>query len=261
MKFVFFLILGIICVVVTRVIILSEGIEKISELKPGKQLLVIILAMLSVSLVGGIIVGDLASFALFEDVEEYLAVDYFGWGMLTIIGAIITYVFGHLILGLYHFDKIAFQIYFVILFIISILLCTSEMVKYDNNILTNTETVIVSETERELIQFEGIYVQKVLEEKDTDSKNVDVENTKKDLTGDDKVSYWYINKKGEGQYNSVSVKSCKIKLIGDDESPYVKTVKKCKQITTINNNNGKESTEKEEEWKEYYFYVPESIFK
>ena len=90
MKFVFFLILGIICVVVTRVIILSEGTEKISELKPGKQLLVIILAMLSVSLVGGIIVGDFASVALFEDTEKYLADDYILWGILTICGAIIT---------------------------------------------------------------------------------------------------------------------------------------------------------------------------
>lgn len=258
MKFWIFLALGVVCVIATRVIIHSNAIEKISDLQPVKQLLAIIFALFAVNLVGGIIVGDFCHMACISISEKELI---FVGVILTIAGAGITYILGYWILGLYYFDKKAFQVYFVIVFIASILLWTSEITKYRDNIVTNTETVVVAESERELIQFEGIIVQKELNQNDTDSKKVDVENTKKDLTGDDKVSYWYINKKGEGQYNSVSAKSCKIKLIGDDESPYVKTVKKCKQITTTNNNNGKESTEKEEEWKEYYFYVPESIFK
>ena len=261
MKFALFLFLGFICVGVTRWIMLSEGIEKISELKLGKQLLVIILAMLAVSFVGGIVVGDFASVALFEDTEKYLADDYILWGILTIIGAIITYVLGYLILGLYYFDKIALQIYFVIFFVISIFLWTSEMVKYDNNIITKTETVIVSETERELIQFEGIYIQKVLEQGETNSENNDFQKSEKDLTEDDEISFWYINKSGKGKYLSVSAKNSSIEFIEEDEIPYVKSIKKCKQTTTTNNNNGKETVEKEKEWKEYFFYVPESIFK
>lgn len=261
MKFVFFLFLGFVCVVVTRVIIHSNGIQKISELKPVKQLFVIIFALLAVNLVGGIIVGDFASTVLFEDTEDFVAIDYVIWGFLTIIGACITYALGYGILGLYYFDKAAFQIYFIILFIISIFLWGAEMVKYDNNIVTNTETIVMSEAKRELIQFEGIYIQKVSNSNDTNSKTKDSQNTEKDLTGDDKVSYWYINKSGKGQYNSVSAKSSKIEFIKDDEIPYIKVVKKCKQSITTNNNNGKETTEKEKEWDEYHFYVPESIFK
>lgn len=258
MKFWIFLVLGAVCVIITRIIIHSNSIKKISDLKPGKQLLAIIFALVAVNLVGGIIVGDFCNMACISISEKELVLVGV---ILTIVGAGITYILGYWILGLYYFDKKAFQVYFVIVFIASILLWTSEITKYRDNIITNTETVVVSETKRELIQFEGIYIQKASNQNDTDSKNKDSKNAEKDLTGDDKVSYWYINKKGEGQYNSVSAKSCKIKLISDNEIPYVKSVKKCKQTTTTNNNNGKESTEKEKEWKEYYFYVPESIFK
>ena len=246
MKFWIFLILGIGCVIATRIIIHYHQIGKISDLKPGKQLIAITFAILAINLVGGIIVGDFCHMVCISDSEgvwRFLGI------ILTIAGAGITYTLGHLILGLDYFDKKVFQVYFVLVFIVSILLWTSEITKYRDNIVTNTETVVVAESERELIQFEGIFVQKESNQNDTDSKKTDVENTKKDLTGDDKVSYWYINKKGEGQYNSVSAKSCKIKLISNNESPYVKTIKKCKQTTTTNNNNGKESTEKEKEFK------------
>lgn len=272
MEFWIFLILGICCVVATRVIIYCSGVEEISKLKSGKQLLLIVLAILAINFVGGVVVGSFCGFCLGENGQivkssdelvevELIILSIVLKVILGLIATVLTYVTGYYILGLYHFDKKHFQIYFIIVFLASILLWTSEAVKYDSNIITNTETVVVAESERELIQFEGIFVQKELNQNDTDSKNTDIENAKKDLTGDDKVSYWYINKKGEGQYNSVSAKSCKIKLISNNESPYVKTVKKCKQTTTTNNNNGKESTEKEKEWKEYYFYVPESIFK
>lgn len=261
MKFWIFLALGAVCVIITRIIIHSNGITKISELKPSKQLLAIIFALLAVSLVGGIIVGDFVATTLFEDTEDMLAIDYVFFGIVSIVGACFTYLIGSGVLGLYYFDKKAYQIYFLVLFIVSIFLWCSEIVKYDNNIVTNTETIVVSEAKRELIQFEGIYIQKVSNPNDNNSKNKDSKNSEKDLTGDDKVSYWYINKSGKGQYNSVSAKSSKIEFIKDDETPYIKVVKKCKQSVTINNNNGKETTEKEKEWDEYYFYVPESIFK
>lgn len=265
MRFGNFFLIGVIFVVVTRVILYFSKTDKVSELNSGRQLALVAMAILAINLVGGIIVGDWAGSICFDltptddELPQWILIVV--KIILTILGAVLTYLVGYLILGLYYFDKKAFQVYFVIVFIASILLWTSETVKYDNNIITNTETVVVAESERELIQFEGIIIQKEINQNGADSKNTDIENTNKDLTGDDKVSYWYINKKGEGQYNSVSAKSCKIKLISDNESPYVKTVKKCKQTTTTNNNNGKESTEKEKEWKEYYFYVPESIFK
>ena len=221
MKFWIFLVLGAVCVIITRIIIHSNSIKKISDLKPGKQLLAIIFALVAVNLVGGIIVGDFCNMACISISEKELVLVGV---ILTIVGAGITYILGYWILGLYYFDKKAFQVYFVIVFIASILLWTSEITKYRDNIITNTETVVVSETKRELIQFEGIYIQKASYQNDTDSKNKD--------------SYWYINKKGEGQYNSVSAKSCKIKLISDNEIPYVKSLKKCKQTTTTNNNNG-----------------------
>lgn len=261
MKFWIFLALGGVFVILTRIIIHSNGIQKISELKPVKQLFAIIFALFAINLVGGIIVGDFASAVLFEETEDFVAIDYVLWGFLTIVGAGITYALGYGILGLYYFDKAAFQIYFIVLFIISIFLWGSEMVKYDNNIVTNTETIVVSEAKRELIQFEGIYIQKVSNQNDTNSKTKDSKNAEKDLTGDDEISFWYINKSGKGKYLSVSAKNSSLYFIEDDEIPYVKTITKCKQTTTINNNNGKETVEKEKEWKEYVFYIPESIMK
>lgn len=249
MKFLILIIIGIIAVIVTRAIM---GEDELSDLSKGEQVTVFILAIVAINLVGGIIVSQAIVYIPNKDapIGAYI--------VIGIIGAVLTYFAGFLILGLYKIDYKILQICFVIVFIFSIAGWTTQTFKYEDNIEITTETVIVSEQERELLYFYNIPVQKL---EDTDSSTLVDGEIDKALGILDEIPFWYINKSGKGKYLSVSAKNASLNFIKDDEIPYVKTITKCKQTTTINNNNGKETVEKEKEWKEYVFYIPESIMK
>lgn len=214
-------------------------------------------------IVGGIIVAkfignfanvDLSSSTMFENVLGFV----FG-GILTIIGAILTYVVGYFVLELYWFEEQKkLQALFVVVFILSIIGWSIPICHYNRNIETFTQTIVESKQKRQLVYFCNIPVQEI-SGKISGSSFLGSGNVSGEITTSDNLPYWYLNQNGEGVFDSVSATSSKMVFIDDNQSPYVEIVVYSIQNITKNHNNGTEKTETDKTWTEYTFYVPKTI--
>jgi len=137
-------------------------------------------------------------------------------------------------------------------------------VHYSSNIEITEETAIVQSQENELVSFENVPVQSV-----SGSISGEISGSflytngqiSGSITTSDKVQYMYINHDGDGEYGSAPTEKSKIRFIEENEVPHLEITTCQKQKITVNHNNGKTTNEVESEWKEYIFYLPESIFK
>lgn len=245
--------IGIGITIVTRITInkltnYDEGIENRS--KPI-QVIMNLLAIICIVLVGGIANGKwLGNFASEDGIGIYI--------LAAIIPAILTYLVGFFVLGLYNFTSIFSQICFIVVFFISIIGWTIPICNYNRNIETITETTITSTQERKLLYFCSIPVQEI-SGNISRSSFLGSGSISGNISTSDELSYWYANEKNEGKYGSVTASSSKIIFISDEEKPYLKIISYCTYTKNINHNNGGEDTITDKEWKEYVFYLPEAI--
>ncbi len=204
-----------------------------------------------ISLVGGIAVAKcLSTLGSNPNIWDYI--------FALVLGGIITYMVGWLILGLYHFERLVSQICFVVVFIISVLFWTISINNYNKNIETTTEIVTTSTEERELLYFNNIPVQNVSGHIEG-SSTIFAGSVSGNIKTTDEIPYWYIDKEGNGKYDKAQATSSTLNIASENDSPYVKITSYSKQKKTIDHNTGEELVEVLTTWKEYIFYLPEEV--
>lgn len=227
------------------------------------RILIDILVVVSIVLVGGIAEGwGIALFknGNFDSNAERITVTI----ILIVWTSALIWIVGAPILGI--FKKKQFRIWeilsFILVYIVASVCWSQPFINYHNNIEDINETIVVNEQENKLLYFCNIPVQQV-----SGSISGDVSGTILWVDGEisgsistsEELPYWYLNGKGEGEYNSVPTNSSKIRFIEESEKPYVEIITYRKQTRTVNHNNGEETTVTESEWKEYIFYLPQAI--
>lgn len=224
---------------------------KISE----KQSMVLI--TLCIIVTGGIIVGKWAGMLLGGSFD-YTIGDYMFILFFVLVGMLITYIVGSAIIGLNEFVERWQQVYFIVIFILSVIAWTIPITNYNKNIEIVKRNEVVSTTENQLVYFCNIPVQNISGEI-SGSSLIGTGNIRGSITTSDMIPYWYLDESGAAYYNSVIAQNSKIEFIEEDEKPYVKILSYQTQNVKLNHNNGKETIEVEAEWIQYVFYLPESI--
>lgn len=175
------------------------------------------------------------------------------------IPALLTYIVGFFVLGLYHIESELIHGVFIFIFITSIVCWTIPIMKYNENIHIKEQTSISSTTEYDLYYFCNIPVQEVSGYVDGKPSIIGSGQITGEISTTDKLPYWYDNGNGEGLYNSVDANEAKIKFIEDGQKPYVKITTYYNQKVKVNDNNGKTSV-LEEWWTTVYeFYLPKEV--
>ena len=229
-----------------------------------------ILVVIDIALVGGIAEGWAIAFFFIRpyaanDVPEMsVFFEVFLCLFLCLFASAMIWVVGAPILGI--FKKNQFRTFeigvFILVFIIASVCWAQPFIKYFNNFEDINETVVIDEKEHQLLYFCNIPVQQVAGSISGDVSGsvfwVDGEISGS-ISTSEKLPYWYLDGNGDGQYNSVSTNSSKIRFIEENEKPYVEVITYRKQTGTVNNNNGEENIVIEGEWKEYIFYLPQAI--
>ena len=220
---------------------------------------------------------------ILRDIMEIIGIAFIFGPMVGIIGAtdidvwtvkftavtILTWII--IILGYVGYElllKGSFKIWRLGVYILVVTIVGSIIlilnIHYISNIEITEETAIVQSQENELVSFENVPVQSV-----SGSISGEISGSflytngqiSGSITTSDKVQYMYINHDGDGEYGSAPTEKSKIRFIEENEVPHLEITTCQKQKITVNHNNGKTTNEVESEWKEYIFYLPESIFK
>lgn len=215
----------------------------------------LIIATICIIIVGGIIVGKFAAMSLRPvDGYEFHTGDYVFSIIFIIIGMVITYLVGYAIIGLYLFEKKWEQIYFVVVFIISVIGWSAFIFHCNNNVETIEQSIPTTTENLTLVYFCNIPVQNI--EESSSENGVDSSET---ITVSENVSYWYLNGNGEAVFGTANAKSSKIVFIGNDEEPYVTITNYESQKITIDHNIVEKQVEVTGTWTQYVFYLPEAI--
>lgn len=251
--------IGIAITIVTRIAITILGSNVNIYNNKAVKIIINLLIVICISIVGGIIVGKwIGNFAFSGWSSFSMSGFVFEISFMiitTIIGAIITYLAGYFILGLYHFYD---QTLYVIVFIASIICWSIPIWHYNQNIEYLNQTVIVSQEERQLLYFCNIPVQNVSGEI-SGSFILGAGNVSGEITTSNTLPYWYSNQNNEAIFDSASATDSKIIFIDDDEAPYIEIIVYSDQTVSKNHNNGTEKISVSKTWTKYNFYLPDSI--
>lgn len=166
--------------------------------KPLKvKFLMFVLMGISIVLVGGIINGIWIGSVFKPSSEEPLLLNILLVILFWGFPAILTYVVGFCVCGLFHIKSKLVHAIFIFILIISIVCWTIPVMKYNENIEIKEQTSISSTAEYDLYYFCNIPVQEI-------SGNVNgslifgTGNVSGAISSADKLPYWYDNGNGEG---------------------------------------------------------------
>ena len=226
--------------------------ERICQKHPIVMWVLAIPSMVCICLVGGILVAEFLGIFAKDNVPIW------GYILIAMMPAFLTYACGGSIMGFDRFQNGLIQILFIIVFIASIIGWTIPITNYNRNIETHTESVLASEENRELFYFCNIPVQKI-SGNISGSSILGTGSVSGNISTTSELPYWYKADNGTAKYASVPTSNSQIVFIEDGESPYVKIFYWEKRETTINHNNGSESVSVESSWQEYIFYLPKEI--
>ena len=73
------------------------------------------------------------------------------------------------------------------------------------------------------------------------------------------VSFWYEDENNEGTFEQVDASNSKIKFIDDNEKAHVEVTSCISKKVKKDHNNNKEKVLSKKEYKEYKFYLPNSL--
>lgn len=256
--------IGIGITVLTRILLnraTKSGKVSLEESSKTRQTILYILSTICIVIVGGIAVAKWIGYiTMIDEPSDSKAMDVFFLIFVSVIPALVTFIVGYFVLGLYKFESTGTFISFILIFIISIVGWYFPINEYNKNIEITTETVIVNKEERELVMYCNIPVQKISGEI-SGSSLLGTGSVDGQIQTTDELPYWYINKAGKFVYDTSPAKSSVITPISEEEMPKIEIVKYAKQIIRKDNNTGKEKITTEKEWYKYEYYLAESLFK
>lgn len=249
-----FWVVGIVITFITRKLLGGYWEKSFVEQRETKErILLHILALVCIILVGGIAVAKF--------VGMFWEFPFWGQMIIGIVPALFTYVVGFYVLGLFNFEDIRSHCCFIIVFIVSILGWTILINDYNRNIEKVTETVIEQTQTRELLYFCNVPVQGVTGEISGNSSilggsisgNIDTTH---------ELTYWYANEENSALFDTAPANSSEIEFLEEKEEPYVEIVYYYQVEKRIDHNIefiGFEVIDAERRWKQYIFYLPQSI--
>lgn len=224
--------------------------EEIYDKSNLMQTIMHILVMFCIFIVGGI--------ANAKWLASLQNINIWGYIMAGFLPAILTYIVGYFILGLYHFDCGLSKTIFILTFIVSIVFWFFPINKYNQNIEIVNEVVKEQKQENKLLYFCNVPVQKISGDV-SGSSFFGSGSVHGDISTYDQIPYWYLDFNNQGSYSSVSADASKLIFIENQDTPMVKIIDCCLKKFSVNHNNGKKKVVEEKNWTEYHFYVPKEI--
>lgn len=258
-------IIGVIVTLLTKNAInkrCKERKEPISQKSILEQVIMHILAIICISLVGGIAV---AKFLAICEVHRW-----WEFALIAIIPSILTYLVGWFVLGLGWFDLKNSQIIFLVVFVCSIVVSTKYCLQYNRNIEIKRVCEITSTEVRQILDFNNIPVQDTTGEV-SGSAFLGGGSVSGEIFTTSEIPYWYKVNEEDANYDTAPAKNSKIRFIEEGEKPYLEIIEYCHFDVIVNHNNGiekkriaKEIVENqylEIRWKEYIFHLPKSVMR
>lgn len=225
-----FYLVGLIITIITSCIMdtcndIFNNLDVTSKLN-WKEKIIVLLISISVFIVGGMTVGGVQA--------EFKAMESGIWDIIlvTILVAICTYGVGSWVL---RFDRInrKSRIFFIVIFLISILFWGYFLSMYYRNIETVEEKKLESKKVEEVVYFS---------------------------VKDSNINCLY-SENGEEKYKCISVDNAKIDVDDNIEKPYVEIYSYTITKREINKNNGEETIKAKWETEEYSFYLNGEVMK
>lgn len=224
----------------------------LDELKKGVKVLLHLFVIVCIILVGGIAV------ALFMSTFHEN-----GWSVQIaagIIPALLTYIVGYGILGLYKFDDRRSQICFAVVFIIAVFGWTALINDYNQkNVETGViETTIEQTQQRNLLYFCNVPVQNITGEV-SGSSTIAGGSVSGSVDTTHELTYWYASENDKALFDTAEANSSEIVFIKEGEIPYIEIISYYRCEKEIDHNIGFERICEENRWKHYVFHLPENI--
>lgn len=165
--------------------------------------------------------------------------------LFTVIAALLIWLVGAWVLKFDEGEHTALEyVCFVLVFIIASGGWYYQYQRYNSNIETINETVIIVTAKRNLLYFCNVPVQNVSGEISGNMSGSffgSSGSVSGEITTTDNITYWYENEAGEGIFASSPANVSKIRFIEEGETPYVEINSYRAQTRTVNNNKGEES--------------------
>ena len=197
-----------------------------------KKVIIIILISISVTIVGGMTAGEVIAELIVGKSGIIDIIDIINIILLTVMAAICIYGVGSRGLNFGKINKKT-RIFFIVIFIISILFWGPYLAKYYRNI-------------------------EMIEEKKLESKKI--EEVVYFSVKDSNINCLF-SEDGEEEYECISADNAKIDVDDNIEEAYVEIYSYTVTKKKINNNNGKEKITNEWEIREYSFHLNGEVMK
>lgn len=255
--------IGWLLVIITRLILISVkrggwNDEYIEDKPLWYQIITITLMCICISLVGGIANGLWAGYFVGTTDGDSIGVDIIGAIIVDLLPAVLTYLVGYGVLGIYKENRFWVLTIFVVTFIASIVLWTIPISNYNSNIDYKEETGISSTQEYDLYYFCNIPVQQVSGNM-SGSSFLGNGSFSGNISTSEQLPYWYDDGSGNGLYDSASASASQIIFIEDGETPFIRIITHYQKQIEVDNNVGKESVNKENTWITYEFHLPKEV--
>lgn len=247
MKILFFI--GLIAILMLIGILYCFGESDDGE----ENVLINILFCISVIFTEGIIAGNLYYHFYMSESSTLAKI------ACTFIPMLIMYVVHMVILGNVGIESSKHVIYFI-LFIVSTFVFFGYINNYNKNVEILNETEVVDSTDLQLIAINNYIIPNV--SGDISGKSIigsGTVNGSISTSAENVISFWYEDENNEGTFQQVDASSSKIKFINDNEKAHVEVISYITKEVKKDHNNNKEEVLNEKEYKEYKFYIPESL--
>ena len=220
----------------------------------GDNILINVLYAISVSLFLGIISGYWC-YICFSKPE----VSVLKKVIVTIIPIVFMVVVHFFLLGEEILEIPGCIIYFV-LFVSLTAVFFNYINSYNKNVEVLTETEVVDTTDLQLIAFNNYIIPNVSGDiSGTAILGSGTVNGNISTSAEGVVSFWYEDENSEGAFEQADASNSKIKFIDDNEKAHVEVTSCISKKVKKDHNNNKEKVLSKEEYKEYKFYLPNSL--
>lgn len=179
--------------------------------------------------------------------------------IVTIIPIVVMIVVYFLVFGEEILEIRGCIMYFV-LFVSFTAVFFNYITGYNKNVEVLTETEVVDTTDLQLIAFNNYIIPNVYGDiSGTAILGSGTVNGNISTSAEGVVSFWYEDENNDGTFEQADASNSKIKFIDDNEKAHVEVTSCISKKVKKDHNNNKEKVLSKKEYKEYKFYLPNSL--
>lgn len=179
--------------------------------------------------------------------------------IVTIIPIVVMIVVYFLVFGEEILEIRGCIMYFV-LFVSFTAVFFNYITGYNKNVEVLTETEVVDTTDLQLIAFNNYIIPNAYGDiSGTAILGSGTVNGNISTSAEGVVSFWYEDENNDGTFEQADASNSKIKFIDDNEKAHVEVTSCISKKVKKDHNNNKEKVLSKKEYKEYKFYLPNSL--